>query len=85
MISADGNVRALKELIIKYHDKKYGKILYISGRIISSNLDKELSKEGYEIFRIINYLRLYINLIQKQKTTIIYMELINKMQFYRFY
>jgi len=64
VISADGNVRALKELIIKYHDKKYGKILYISGRIISSNLDKELSKEGYEIFRIINYTVEHINEFQ---------------------
>ena len=42
VISADGNVRVLKELILQNHDKKDGKILYISGEIVSSNLDKEL-------------------------------------------
>ena len=55
VIAADGNVRALKELILQNHYKKDGKILYISGEFISSNLDKELTNEGYEISRIINY------------------------------
>ena len=55
VITADGNVRALKELIFQNHDKKDGKILYISGELITLNLDKELTNEGYEIFRIINY------------------------------
>jgi|TARA_B100000929_G_C15501773_1_gene417634 uroporphyrinogen-III synthase len=61
VISADGNVRVLKELILQNHDKKDGKILYISSEIISSNLDKELSNEGYEISRIINYTVEHIN------------------------
>ena len=61
VISADGNVRVLKELILQNHDKKDGKILYISGEIVSSNLDKELSIEGYEISRIINYTVEHIN------------------------
>ena len=55
VIAADGNVRVLKELIIQNHYKKDGKILYISGELISSNLDKELRNEGYDISRIINY------------------------------
>ncbi len=55
VIAADGNVRALKELILQNHYKKDGKILYISGEFISFNLDKELSKDGYDISRIINY------------------------------
>ena len=55
VIAADGNIRALKELILQNHDKKDGKILYISGEFISLNLDKELTNEGYEISRIINY------------------------------
>ena len=54
-IAANGNVRALKELIIQNHDKQDGKILYISGEFISYNLDKDLTKEGYEVNRIINY------------------------------
>ena len=55
VIAADGNVRALKELILQNHYKKDGKILYISGEFISTNLDKELTNEGYDISRIINY------------------------------
>ena len=55
VIAADGNVRALKELIFQNCDKKDGKILYVSGEFISFNLDKELTNEGYEISRIINY------------------------------
>jgi len=55
VIAADGNVRALKELILQNHYKKDGKILYISGEFISSNLDEELRTEGYDISRIINY------------------------------
>ena len=55
VIAADGNVRVLKELILQNHDKKDGKILYISGEFISFNLDKELTNEGYDISRIINY------------------------------
>ena len=55
VIAAEGNVRALKELIFQNHDKKDGKILYVSGEFISFNLDKELMNEGYEISRIINY------------------------------
>ena len=55
VIAADGNVRALKELILQNHYKKDGKILYISGKFISSNLDEELTNEGYDISRIINY------------------------------
>ncbi len=55
VIAAEGNVRALKELILQNHDKKNGKTLYVSGEVISSNLDKELANEGYEISRIVNY------------------------------
>ena len=55
VIAADGNVRALKELILQNHYKKDGKILYISGEFISYNLDEELRTEGYDISRIINY------------------------------
>ena len=35
--------------------KNGGKILYVSGELISFNLEEELRKEGYEIIRIINY------------------------------
>ena len=55
VISSDGNVRALKELILQNHDKKDGKLLYISGEFISYNLDKDILKEGHDISRLINY------------------------------
>jgi len=52
---ADGNVNNLKEVILQNFDKKNGNLLYISGEIISSNLDKDLISEGYIVKRIINY------------------------------
>ena len=55
VFSADGNVNNLKELILQNINNKDGKLLYVSGEIISSNLDKDLSKEGYTINRIVNY------------------------------
>mgnify|MGYP001367480203 CR=1 FL=1 len=55
VITAGGNVENLKELILQNFDKKDGKLLYISGEIISVNLDKQLEEEGYNIKRVINY------------------------------
>jgi len=52
---ADGNVNNLKEVILQNFDKKNGNLLYVSGEIISSNLDKDLISEGYKVKRIINY------------------------------
>ena len=52
---ADGNVKNLKEVISQNFDKKEGNLLYISGEVIASSLDKELISEGYSIKRIINY------------------------------
>ena len=52
---ADGNVNNLKEVILQNFDQKNGKLLYVSGEIISSNLDKDLISEGYKVKRIINY------------------------------
>jgi uroporphyrinogen-III synthase len=55
VITAEGNVRNLKELILQNFDQKDGKIFYVSGENISFDLDQQLSKEGYNIKRIINY------------------------------
>ena len=52
---ADGNVNNLKEVILQNFDQKHGNLLYVSGEIISSNLDKDLISEGYIVKRIINY------------------------------
>ena len=55
VFSAEGNVKNLKELILQNFNSSDGKLLYITGEIISSNLDKELISEGYNLKRITNY------------------------------
>ena len=53
--SADGNVNNLKEIILQNYINKKDKLLYVSGEVISSNLDKDLISEGYSVKRLINY------------------------------
>ena len=55
VIAAEGNVENLKELILQNFNLKDGKLIYVSGETISSDLDYHLKKEGYDIERIINY------------------------------
>jgi len=55
VFSAEGNVNNLKELVLQNVNNKDSKLLYVSGEIVSSNLDKDLIKEGYSIKRLINY------------------------------
>ena len=55
VISAEGNVENLKELILQNFDQKDGKMIYVSGETISVDLDQQLLKEGYNIKRIVNY------------------------------
>jgi uroporphyrinogen-III synthase len=54
-ISAEGNVLNLKELILQNYSLKDKPLLYISGEIISADLDQQLIYEGLNIKRIINY------------------------------
>ena len=54
-IAAEGNVSNLKELILQTYETKSKKLLYVSGEIISVDLDQQLMKEGYGIKRVINY------------------------------
>ena len=54
-ISAEGNILNLKELILQNYKLNNKPLLYISGEIISADLDQQLIKEGYSIKRIINY------------------------------
>ena len=55
VIAAEGNVSNLKELIFQNFEKKNGRLIYISGKTISVDLDHQLSNEGYDLERIINY------------------------------
>tara|TARA_X000000368_G_C23001708_1_gene699273 strand:+ start:610 stop:1308 length:699 start_codon:yes stop_codon:yes gene_type:complete len=62
IFAAEGNVNNLKELILQNFNSSDGKLLYVSGETISSNLDQDLISEGYNVVRIINY---KVNLINK--------------------
>ena len=53
--SAEGNVNNLKELILQNFNSSDGKLLYVSGEIVSNELDKNLILEGYDVKRIVNY------------------------------
>jgi len=55
VFAAEGNVNNLKELILQNFNPSEGKLLYVSGEVISSNLDSELISNGYTIERVINY------------------------------
>ena len=58
--SAGGNVKNLRELILQNLEKKTEKILYVSGELVSYDLDKDLIKEGLNVQRLINY-SVYLN------------------------
>ena len=55
VFAAEGNVDNLKELILGNFDISKGKLLYVSGEIISNNLDEQLISKGYSVERVINY------------------------------
>ncbi len=63
---ADGNVNNLKEIILQNFDHNHGSLLYVSGEIISSNLDRDLITEGYFVKRIVNYNALPIEEISEE-------------------
>jgi len=63
---ADGNVNNLKEIILQNFGHNHGSLLYVSGQIISSNLDRDLIAEGYSVKRIVNYNALPIEEISEE-------------------
>ena len=63
---ADGNVNNLKEIILQNFNYNQGSLLYVSGEIISSKLDKDLISEGYSVKRIVNYNALPIEEISEE-------------------
>ena len=65
-IAAEGNVANLKELILQNYETRDKKLLYVSGELISDDLDQQLLREGLSIKRIINY-RVNHNQIFKEK------------------
>ena len=71
-ISAGGTVNALKNIILNSDqiDKKKS-IAYFSGDYISSNLDKELKNEGFQVDKIINYTSEKITELNEENNKII--------------
>ena len=70
--SANGSVSNLKELILQNYNSSNGKLLYISGESVSTNLDQELILEGYSVKRVVNYVakpieKINENFIEKLK------------------
>ena len=55
IFTAEGNVSNLKEIILQNFDPKNGNLIYVSGELVSYDLEKELKLEGYYVKRIINY------------------------------
>ena len=55
IFAAEGNVNNLKELILQNFNSSEGKLIYISGEVVFSNLDSDLISNGYSIERVINY------------------------------
>ncbi len=55
IIAAEGNVRNLRELVLQNFNPGDGNIIYVSGEIISSELDLQLINDGYSVKRLINY------------------------------
>ena len=55
IFTAEGNVTNLRELILKNLNPSDGKIAYISGELLSSDLDNELKQHGYKLKRVVNY------------------------------
>ena len=55
VFAAEGNIDNLKELILQNFNSSEGTLIYVSGEVISSDLDQQLISEGYKIVRVINY------------------------------
>ena len=71
VISAGGNVDALKELIFRTHEKNDGKLIYFSSEFITIDLDKILIASGYKVDRIINYSSTAIEYINENTVELI--------------
>ena len=48
-------MRNLEELILQNFNSSSGKILYLSGEVITNDINKNLVSQGYNVKRVINY------------------------------
>tara|TARA_B000000565_G_C23695489_1_gene343668 strand:+ start:162 stop:866 length:705 start_codon:yes stop_codon:yes gene_type:complete len=69
-IAASGTVNALKNIIIN-SEKKFNNLAYLCGDIVSIELDKELSSEGFKVSKIINYTSSKITDLNKETLDLI--------------
>ena len=54
IVTAEGKVRNLEELILQNFNSSSGKILYLSGEVITNDINKNLISQGYDVKRVIN-------------------------------
>ena len=52
---AEGSVDSLKEIILQNFDPKIGSMLYVSGDMVSYDIQKDLISENYTVRRVVNY------------------------------
>ena len=69
-IAASGTVNALKNIIIN-SEKNIKNLAYLCGDVISYELDKELSQEGFKVSKIINYTSTKITNLNKESMDLI--------------
>jgi uroporphyrinogen-III synthase len=63
---ASGNVSNLIEIVHNNFEPSDGRIIYISGEVLSKDLDKELINEGYDVEKKINYRTLHNELFDER-------------------
>ena len=69
-ISASGTVNALKNIIIN-SEKNIKNLAYLCGDVVSYELDKELTQEGFKVSKIINYTSAKITALNKESMDLI--------------
>ena len=69
-IAASGTVNALKNIIMN-SEKNIKNLAYLCGDVISYELDKELTQEGFKVSKIINYTSTKITDLNKESMDLI--------------
>ena len=82
VISSDGNVEQLIKFIIRSFKPIKGKLIYLSGKEITKNIDVILKKKGYSIKKIIVYKTEYVKQFTKNTINFIKTKKINFITFF---
>ena len=69
-VAASGTVNALKNIIIN-SEKNIKNLAYLCGDVVSHELDKELTQEGFKVSKVINYTSTKITDLNKENMDLI--------------